>query len=427
MKTQRKTAKPDKVIFDAAEVAPRLEGLKAAAEPNARWWAPALRFEFNSGRKGAGGTQWFSLYYTDSNGLTGPLVLRINGERHTGQIMPSTAEGVAELMMSLKNPQYKIEERGTKKPAIQIQRWNKRVPTEDDGVTVAKGPDGQPLLPDDSARSTYFRVAVLVNEAFTEEANARIDRGVRLISAIAPAKRANKDVTAQQVCEQFKAADGDWGPGDILYGQDIHKNLDKVFPNAYAPFLRGALVATATKVFDLVQERISDKALRNRNAKLPNPLTRISLNFGDKAGGPAVYDGSQPYTDNAGKRQFETFKVNGKPVDAANVHKAILPRSGIDAIVNMDCVCLSSVGVSVPVSAVVVIVTPPVSRDLGLDDLMAGMPDEGFGSAVQSAQALPEVGSGVVPARDALPGFDQSAVDAVTGELAAVSMRTDKQ
>src|SRR5271157_4302293 len=114
-----------KVIFNAAPVAAHLGRLKAAheaalaaaqaegkeAKDGGAWWRPALRFGWYPLRKAGQGTQWGSVDYTDEAGLSGRLVVRINGERHSGQIMPCTDEGVARLTAKQKNSKYKLEKR----------------------------------------------------------------------------------------------------------------------------------------------------------------------------------------------------------------------------------------------------------------------------------------------------------------------------
>jgi hypothetical protein len=367
-------ASAKKVIFNAPAVAARLGELQRAADDgkeDAPWWAPALRFEWASARKGNNGTQWVSVYYTDELGVKGRLIVRVNGERHTGQIMPTTDAGVAEMARTAKNPNMKIEKR-TKKPAIQIQKWAASVKTCDDGVTVQCDADGQPMLPGDDALSAYYQVAALVGEAFAEEAKERIDRGLALVAKASELRRANKAVGAQAVADAFASANGLRRPGDMVLATESAGNLRKIFPVQKDVDLltRGAIFTSNVKVTRLVQEYISDQAKRNAGCPLPNPMTRIAMNFDGTTGAAlmAFFDKGAPYVAD-GRQKYDAGKVEGEPVNADNVHKFVLSRSTLDGIINMDSICFSNMGVSMPVKAEVLVVDKPTSREVCLDDV----------------------------------------------------------
>lgn len=381
---QRKpTDTSKKVIFNAAAVARHLGGLKAAAEAAGEegpWWADALAFDWTSSRKGANGTQWLSVTYTDNAGVSGRLVVRISGERHTGQIMPNTDQGVAELAMRAKNPKAQIKKRD-RKPTIQIQKWAAQVKTADDGITVLADADGRPILPDDDKLSPYFQVASLVGEAFTAETSERVARGVAYAAKIAEMRR-DKTVTPQAIIDAFNAGQGARRPADTIMSSDQVTALRKgLAPKDLDVLLKGVTVLTNTKVTALVQEFIGDKAEKNAGQPLPNPMTRIAMNFENDTGRAqlAFFDKSLPFMEGA-KQSYEVGKVDGEPINADNIHKFVLSRSLLDGIVNMDSICFSSMGISMPVKAEVLVVKEPAGSSVGLDDVYEDADGDGDGA-----------------------------------------------
>lgn len=434
-----------KVIFNAPAVAARLAAVrKTATEADgeeAHWWKGVLDFEWASARKGNNGTQWVSVSYKDENGVHGRLVVRINGERHTGQIMPSTDSGVAEMAARVKNPNVKVEKR-TKKPSIQIQKWSAQVKTAEDGITILTDTEGQQILPGDEKLSPYFQVASLVGEAFAAEAKERVDRGVALLAKAVDLKKKDKAVTAQAVLEAFNADQGARRPGDMILASETVGAIRKLFPNAKDTELltKGATVTSNVKIANLVQEYISDQAKKNAGLQLPNPMTRIAMNFDQTTGLAqlAFFDKGKPYMEQ-NRQKYEAAKVEDDPVNADNIHKFVLSRSTLDGIVNMDSVCFSNMGISMPVKAEVLVVEQPSSRDVSLDDVYD---DDGvvYGSsdAVAQAPAHPSepaaaspktAAKAAAPAAAKPPADDEENYDDLLGELAAttVSGRDEKK
>jgi hypothetical protein len=387
-----------KIIFQASEVADHLESVKSAAaaardaddDSPLVWWAGVLDFEWASARKGgSNGTQWANITYRSNRGVSARLFLRINGETHIGQINPLTDEGVAELTAQSKNPKVQIKKRD-RKPTLQFQRWRGQVKTADDGITLLADEEGNPIVPGDDARSDYFRVAFLVNEAFIHEANERIDRGMSFVDAVVESKKKNKAATAQSIVDAFAASNGARRPGDMILSTSNIDTIRRQFPDPKNQEIltKGAIVVSMTKVASLVQEFISNQALKNAGMPLPNPMTRIAMNFDATTGLPvlSIFDKSTKFIGAGGKPQFEGGKVNGEPVNADNIHKFILSRSTIDGIVNMDSVCFSSMGISIPVKAEVIVVTKPTVHDVSIDDVYG---DDFYGDDDTAAAATP--------------------------------------
>jgi hypothetical protein len=381
------SAQDKKVIFKASAVAPHLSKLKAEAAAKAaanggdegRWWADVLKFDFTNVRAGANSTKWSSVEYTDENGVTARLLVRIAGEKHTGQIMPTTDAAVAELAAKIKNPQIKIEKR-TRKPSLQIQKWRAQVKTAEDGVTILKDEAGNLLLPSDDKRSDYYTVASLVGEAFEFEINDRLNRGAALIA------KANelKKQPAAKILAEFNATQPPRSQGDMILGDAQTKVLQKIFPTQsdIDTLIKGAIIVTNMKVASLVQETISSQSKKNAGCRLPNPMTRVAMNFVKDTGLAqlAFHDKGFPFTE-GGKQKFEVAKVGADPINETNVHMFVLPRSEADGIVNMDSVCFSSMGISMPVKAELLLILKPKQQGVSADDFWE---DDGSASAPAS-------------------------------------------
>lgn len=377
-----------KVIFNASEVASRLRALKQAAiesgKEDSEWWAPALNFEWSSvPRKGNNGTQWMNVNYTDASGVKGKLVVRINGEKHVGQIMPNDAAEAAELAARTKNPNVKIAAR-TKKAAMQINQWNAVVKTEEDGITVCTDADGAPILPSDDKRSNYFAVASYVSEAFTSETRARVMRGEALVAKVAEMKK-DKSVTAQAIIDAF----GPRSTGDIILSHENVMAIRRLFPSQKDTdsLTKGAIVTSIVKIASLIQEYVSNTSAKNANCPLPNPITRIAMDFDDLGVAQVMFHDKKSSYIVDGKQKYEVGKVNGEPVNVNNVHLFMLSRSLVDGIVDLGSICFSSSGISMPVKLKVAVVEHPEMYGVGLDDVYddAAPPDMGAAAAATAA------------------------------------------
>jgi hypothetical protein len=454
------TAAAKKVIFNAPVVAARLNALRAAAveagEEESQWWKDALTFEWSGSRKGNNGTQWSSVNFKDDTGVSGRLIVRINSERHTGTIMPSTDEGLADMATKVKNPKFALKKRD-KKPSIQVQKWAAQVKTAEDGITLLYDDDGEPILPGDDKLSPYFQVALLVGEAFTAEAKERVDRGLLLLTkakvytdrgaallakatamkkldkaataqaildawateqnatlsdAILSAEQVatlkklfpnnvketelltKEGATAQAVLAAFAVEQGARRPGDMILSSETVAALRKIFANPKDTELltKGAIITSNVKIANLVQDYIGSQAAKNAGQPLPNPMTRLAMNFDQTTGiaQMAFFDKDQPFMED-GRQKYDTGKVDGDPVNADNIHKFIVSRSTLDGIVNMDSVCFSNMGISMPVKAEVLVVAKPSGGSVGFDDVYD---DDGYGGGASSGFTLDDFNGG---------------------------------
>jgi hypothetical protein len=387
MSARKPAAKPAgaKVIFNAAAVAARLGALRAKAvedgKEDARWWEPALEFGWAAVRAAGQGTQWCNVTYTDDHNVSGWLNLRINGEKHTGTIMPLTDAGCAEMAAQIKNPKVVIKPRLGETAQFAIQKWRAQVKTEEDGITLLKDAEGNPVLPDASLISPYYQVAELVNEAWNVEVRERIDRGsaftAHLTSCFAQAKKLKTPADPDAALQQFYEVNGPKHAGDMILSSDSVTAIRKMWPEKAAGdrLIKGATIANNMKVAELIQTNISTRSNKNAGMALPNPMARIKMEFTKETGvaNMAFFDKSKPFMVD-GKQKYEAAMVEDKPdvlvpINASNVHKFIRSRARADGIVSLSSVCFSSMGISMPIKAEVLVIEPATNSKVGFDDV----------------------------------------------------------
>jgi len=389
-------------IFKGTEVYSHLEALYKSG--SADWYKVAINFAFGQVRattKGSSTIRWINVFYTNSQGVKGPMVIRVHGETHVGAIRPNTDSAVTEINAAAKNPAFLIEKRPGN-PSIQVQKWNAKVETEADGLTLLTDASGNPILPGDDKRSPMFGVMDLVSKAFATECGERAARG----EALAAACRV-KGATAAAVAAAHPAA------GAFLTPEQVTA-IRKAFPaKADTDALTAGAIIGKLTVICPVQEAISANAKRNAGQLLPNPLARASLKFNQATGLPdklQIFDMNKSSAVGA-RVVYEEATVDGEPVHADNVHKFVLPRSTFDGIVKMDSICFSQMGVSMPMSFnVIVIRQPATATSSGLDDLYEDMemtpPAAPAAAAASAASASAAASAAPAPLRAAAAAPD---------------------
>lgn len=417
------SVKATKIIFNSTTVALRLNTLKIAAPPGTAWWTPALRIGWDSLRDGNQGCKWGPVVFTSAEGVSGELLLRLTGgEKHTGQIMPITDAAVAELTAKNKNAKFGNIEKRPGKPAVAIQKWSVQVKTASDGLTIPTGADGKPILPGDDKLSAYYQVASLVNEAFMAEARERIDRGSDLVAKAKEMFKANKDVKADAVLAAFAASlPTGRRPGDTILSSEQVTDLRRMLKDEANGLLRDVIVAGNTRVVSLTQEFISDKAKANAGKPMPNPITRLNINFNKETGiaETSIFDKSKPYSE-GGKTRYEAAKVDGVPVNAENVHRFIVSGSIIEGIAKID-LCFSNMGISLPTKIELPVVSPPVNKGLDEDDVFGDedpMPTTTAAPTTAAPVAAPTTAAAMTAPAVAAPAAETvTDYDSLLGEL----------
>lgn len=359
-------------VFKLDEVYDRLDRAKKTVESD-KWWVGIITFDFASQPRGGNqGTKWMTISFTNAMGVTAPLVVALRGEKHVGQILPTRQEDLNELLKISKNKTLKLRE--DKKPSIQIQKWSTMVKTTSDGAVALK-PDGTPDVPGDEYLSKYFRVAELLTEAFKYEIDIRIQAGNKLSSLMEEMKKC----TVEDILAAFDTQFGStYGPRIHGYAIMTASQL-KIKPDDKKKISANVILVENSKVAVPVQTEFSAKHEKLAEMPMPNPIARIAMNFNKetKLADFKLYDKSKSFIEEVGgkkKQQYEIAKVldeNGLsvPVTADNVHKFILSRSIVDGIVNMNAICFSNLGISMPIKFTTLVVEHPKSMVAGLDDL----------------------------------------------------------
>jgi hypothetical protein len=343
--------------FKAVDIVNHFKSLKQSiTEEN--WWNGYISIEWNKIRPGKNSTKWLTFKYTPDVSIKSKrLSVIIRDEIHSGQIMPNTQEDVIEL--KTKFPESKIELR-TMKPSIQFQKWSKQVPTQEDRISPVIDENGNRVVPGDEYLSIYYQLATFIDEIFRYEMNIRIERGSFLMMYLSQ----NKECTAKDARDYIKHIN----ECDTIITDDQANTIRSRYPSKYIDVLKGILVVSSTKIGTIIQERISDKAVNNKGAMLPNPMTRITIPFDPKSGEPmsvTILDKNKPFKCGP-KKGYEIATYKNQPINANNIHWFIPSRSVIDGIISMDSICFSQLGVSLPIKATLLVVQQPVKRENNL-------------------------------------------------------------
>ena len=104
-------------------------------------------------------------------------------------------------------------------------------------------------------------------------------------------------------------------------------------------------------VVRLYQSTISLAAKENPGGLLTNPITRLGLKF-DESGAPrkgSEYFQRRPDPDAPGRYVSGPLAFDGAPLSADNCHQ-IVPGSKLSGVVDLSAACVSTMGISVPIT-----------------------------------------------------------------------------
>lgn len=348
--------------FKVSDIVTHFKQLEASGHN--KWWKNYIVFDWTTMRESAT-TKWMPISYTpDLNIPHKKLIVSIRNEVHTGRIMPLNADEIPEIRTQ---PGCEDATVRTMKPSLQFQKWNCKVHTEVDGVTIKKDSNGNDILPSDEYLSDYYQFAEYMALIFKEEFEERIRRGNKYDEYI----RDHKKTTA----EEAKKFVGYTSHGDIIITSDVSNTIKSIFnkdKQTSDKILEGVLIVSSAKLGTLVQTQISSKAKKNKDEFLPNPIARVTLVFDTKNMNTNFLDKTKPiYKD--GKITYDYATVNGVRINSENVHKFILSKSVIDGIINFDSVCFSQMCISIPVKASLIVVQPPVKKDIDIASQCANL------------------------------------------------------
>lgn len=315
-------------------------------QPDPRWYKSILWAEWGQNKPGANSTQRIPIMCRLGS-IEGRLVVKAFGEKHTGRIDPLLDEDVAKINAGLKGRNFSVKKRD-RDPSIQIQKYTVPVPTEADGVTVAKDENGQPKYPGNDKISMYYRFAEHLETFLLTEYEIH-------------------------TAEDFK------GPGRLMASSAIplRKKNEKGAASAIAAPTVGVITVPSLKLAVPTQRIISNESIKNAGKDLPNPMTRVTLKFNKdtlKPVGFAIHNMDKRFYNPEKKRydyELATVEVDGKqnPIDATNIHAFLLSGSKVDLIVNADSICSSNLGISVPIQAKLVVASAANRQSIGTGDL----------------------------------------------------------
>lgn len=358
-----------KRILKISDVVKHLEKCRNEATPDTKWWKNVLSFDWNRCRKGTGdgNCQWINMKYTDEQRNSGDFHLKIDKEKHVGNLGPLNDADVTAMLANARQG-ITIKKRPGVDGSISIMKYSIPVPTEADNVTVVKDQDGNDMYPGAEFESNTFKFIVMLDEIYTGETAELLERGKALHAAAIAGKKAGKN--AEEIKQQFLTENGKtMSTGHAMMTSEEATAIRRAFPipSENLILLNGLIILSNTKLFTHVQYETST------GIPLLNPIARIKVAF-DKDTfqykGGSILDGSKPYTTPSGKRCCEIAKVGDEPVNAMNIHAMLRSGAMISGFINCSAICLSSVGISLTISTKDIIITPKAEvKDNSLDDL----------------------------------------------------------
>jgi len=369
-----------KVVFTSEEIIAACEAAKAAGDTA---YTSVFSLATAGRTAGNGAVRYFDLS-ARAGGKEGRLNLRFRKERHVGQILPlvesdATPAGPVPRGGPGERPRTRDPART---PSLGIQKYSVPVSMSEGGEVVVSG--GGP--PPDEARSPYFQAIECLDVFFQAEME-------RLMGA----------------------------------GKIITKS-------SKGPRAADAMLVGNSTVIRLYQDAVSHSAATDAGMALPNPITRISMKFDETSGfprkGTEYYDFDRQYPNPKDRSRFlcEELKFDGEPLSVKNVHN-IRGGSEISGIAGLTAMCVSNMGISIPITLECLYLRLSAPLKFSMDDIFdehdfraekETRAEEAHGccaSALEgdAPQAPAEAGArGDGPPAAALPG---AALDEIAGGL----------
>ena len=145
-----------------------------------------------------------------------------------------------------------------------------------------------------------------------------------------------------------------------------------------------------------------------------------------------MYDKSKSFQGAAGKTEYELARLPGPSesdplvlVGTNNVHEFVTSQSKIDGIIEMDAVCYSNMGISLPVKASKLVVEPAAGGGYTIDDIYGD--EAGETKAGETKGQVPSAGSASASSASASASdsTSTSASSSASSASASASASTD--
>ena len=345
-----------RVTFRCHEVLARLTAMKAKASGEGFWWAPpgerpVFRITFDAVNS-RGNAKYADAYYLDEKGVEARFNLRVGqyspeteSEVHTGPIGPNSEQAVAETNAGITDPRYHVIKREND-PNLKVNKYNVRVKTDADGVTIPTDEAGEPILPGDEHLSQLYAVASLVNEVFVAECAARFARGAALFEAALTSttdkagqvkyqRRADTTVAALVAAHPSKG---------MFLKPELVQHLRNAYKKDEVNALTASAIQTEMKVNPVVRELFGASGPK-ANELRPNPVLDIKIRTNEFGlFGANIWD--LDTLTHLGGQTCELLKVDGVPVNGDNIHRAITSGTRFDGFIKFDTVCFHKQGIS---------------------------------------------------------------------------------
>ncbi|GBC05956.1 hypothetical protein RclHR1_06520012 [Rhizophagus clarus] len=291
---------------------------------------------------------------------------------HVGYISPSTDASLAEMIEKFQGKDFTNFKKRERRPSIQIRKWKINIETETDGLTIKRDTNNVPILSDDSYKSDYFMAIDLLNEIISAEINTKTRRANRFIDYIKMKKIQDVPTLIQEFPEPITA-------GNILFDSTHIQNLRENLPYEEVEKIKNyAIKVSNAKFSPSVQKFISssNKNPKSRNKQLPNPIAQIGLKvLPSDSKHTTFFDKARPYILEGRLRYHSIMDVTND-----NIHRFIIPRTLVTGIINIDSLCSSQTGISLPVRAIALVLDQPIveNKKDDLDIIMGDMDDVSF-------------------------------------------------
>jgi hypothetical protein len=251
--------------------------------------------------------------------------------------------------MKKKNPNSPIKEkRGSDMPPdIQIAKWRGKLEVDEKNkLEFKKGPDGKPVLPDESSKSVTFSAMTLYFKALTDEINYQKQ-----------IKRIVNDETKENA------------PPNA-----IHNDVLKVVTPIKTHYKKGV----------------------NQNKARLNPFFQIKVVWSrdnNPNKGTQFLDMRKTFKKD-GKQDFEKARLeDGSLIDNNNIHKWITFGIEINGVVSIDSICMSNMGISCQAKATIIVSQPRIKTSITAGDIFSGEGDQDIGNDDEDeAEILPVPG-----------------------------------